>query len=383
MGGSRGRRLPMKICLATNQFASPFSGVGTYARALARGLVSAGMDVTVLCPADQVGRAPDLAFIPVSQRRWPSSHARWFILSHSFSRHLGKMPGFDIVHFLDAREALFYCGVGPTVVGTVHDYYFSSPRLFWQERAHYPDWVQRLCYATLVRALEPRAYRKARFLIMNSEATRQRISATYRSAETRSKTIHIGLEFDTVEPSTGERQDAVLFVGGNPYRKGLPRLMRAVIQLRRRWPRLELWVVGTSLPSPLRRLASRLLAQNALKVQPAVSVETLGERYQTARVFALPGRTEAFGLVFLEAMAHDCPVIGPEDGGAQEIIIDGQTGFLVPADRDDLLLLRLSQYLTDRSLCQEMAARAREQLPRFSSETMVRETRVLYETLLS
>ena len=372
----------MKICLVTNQYASPYSGVGTYARSLTRGFVSAGIDVTIVCPRDQTASDSDVTFITVPQRRGPGSHARWLTLSYAFSQCLGRSPAFDIIHFLDAREALFYRGAGPVVVGTVHDYYFSSPRLFWQERLHYPDWMQRFCYATAVRALEPRSYHKTDFLIMNSEATRKRISAAYRLPKTKSETIYIGLAFDTVQPSFGGRQDAILFVGGNPYRKGLHRLIRATTHLRQRWPSLELWVVGTSLPHSLRKNASVLLTNNALKVYSMAEAETLRELYRAARVFALPGLTEAFGLVFLEAMAHGCPVIGPQDGGAQEIIIDGTTGFLVPADRDDLLLHRLSQYLTDSVLCQEIASRARERLARFSPDHMVRETLACYQTLV-
>jgi glycosyltransferase involved in cell wall biosynthesis len=303
-------------------------------------------------------------------------------MAYDASRSLAALPSFDIVHFLDAREALFYRGGGRAMVGTVHDYYFSSPSLFWQQRAHYPDWMQRLCYATLVRALEPRAYRKANFLIMNSAATRQRISDTYRLAAEKSKTIYIGLEFETFDPTPCERRDAVLFVGGNPHRKGLHRLVRAVAYLRKRWPSLELWVVGTSLSRSLSKAASPLIAEGALKIFPVVSAETLKELYRSAQVFALPGLTEAFGLVFLEAMAHDCPVIGPEDGGAGEIIIDGKTGFLVSSDRDDLLLLRLSQYLTDSVLCREITEAARDRLRQFSPESMIQDTLSCYGRLL-
>jgi spore coat protein SA len=265
----------------------------------------------------------------------------------------------------------------------VHDYYFSSPLYFWKEREFYPDWIQRLCYATMVRALEPRAYRRARFLIMNSEATRQRITTAYSLAEAKCKTIYIGLRFDSAEKSSRARRDAILFVGGNPYRKGLPRLIQAVHELRKRWPSLELWVVGTSLPRSLGEAGERLVAEHALKVYPVLTVESLGGLYRTARVFALPAFTEAFGLVFLEAMAYDCPVIGPADGGAQEIIIHGKTGFLVPGKRDDLLLLRLSQYLSDEALCHQFAGAARKRLALFSPVTTARDTLACYETVVS
>jgi len=367
----------MRVCLVTNQFASPFSGVGTYAKALASGLVSSNVDVTVLCPSDQRDNSKRISFIPMKGRPKVGSHARWLELSVAMRRCLGKNPPFDIVHFLDAREALAYGGHGPTVVGTVHDYYFTRPWDFWKQRNFYPDdWWRRLAYSLLVHLLEPRAYSRAQTLITNSEATKTRISAAYGIPSSRSKTVYIGIHQpgSSTIPPIEERESAVLFVGGNLYRKGLPRLMKSVSELRLKYRDLELWVVGSSLPDTLQILSDRLKLGKSLKIFQSLESDELAHLYRRASVFALPGVTEAFGLVFLEAMSLGCPVIAPEDGGAGEIIENGKTGFLISSSEDDLLSTRLTELLSEPILHHRIGHAGRNRSKTFSPERMVAET---------
>ncbi len=54
-------------------------------------------------------------------------------------------------------------------------------------------------------------------------------------------------------------------------------------------------------------------------------------------LFALPSWDEAFGVVYLEALACGVPVVAADDGGAPEIVTDGADGYLVPP-RDDAAL---------------------------------------------
>lgn len=83
--------------------------------------------------------------------------------------------------------------------------------------------------------------------------------------------------------------------------------------------------------------------------------------YERAAVFAMPSRREGFGLVYLEAMAARLPCIGSVHDAAGEIIVDGQTGYLVSQDDGPTLAARLIQLLGDAALRARMgeAGRAR------------------------
>ena len=76
--------------------------------------------------------------------------------------------------------------------------------------------------------------------------------------------------------------------------------------------------------------------------------------YRRAAVFAMPSRGEGFGIVYLEAMAEQLPCIGSVEDAASEVIVDGETGFLVPQTDREALTDRLVRLLTDDSLRRQM-----------------------------
>ena len=76
----------------------------------------------------------------------------------------------------------------------------------------------------------------------------------------------------------------------------------------------------------------------------------------------VPSRhSESFGLVALEAMQAGCPVVATRTGGLAEIVVDGETGYLVPVDDLGALADRILALLKDRALAMRMgeAGRAR------------------------
>jgi glycosyltransferase involved in cell wall biosynthesis len=75
---------------------------------------------------------------------------------------------------------------------------------------------------------------------------------------------------------------------------------------------------------------------------------------------SVEGGFEAFGLVFLEAGAANCPVVGVTDSGAEDAITDGENGFLLPREDIEGLADGLGRLLSDADLSREMGARGRQ-----------------------
>lgn len=78
-------------------------------------------------------------------------------------------------------------------------------------------------------------------------------------------------------------------------------------------------------------------------------------------IFCLPSHNEAFGMVFVEAMAAGLPVVAYRAGGVPEIVVHGETGLLAEREDVDALAAHLQQLLADAELAQRMgiAGRAR------------------------
>ena len=100
-------------------------------------------------------------------------------------------------------------------------------------------------------------------------------------------------------------------------------------------------------------------------------------------LFVLPSINEGFGVVLLEAMAMKCPVVATNVGGVPEVVLDGETGILVPP-RDPVQLARgIIRLLKDRSLAFQLVECGYHRLDAcFDIRETVSKTEHLYKELL-
>jgi phosphatidylinositol alpha-1,6-mannosyltransferase len=95
--------------------------------------------------------------------------------------------------------------------------------------------------------------------------------------------------------------------------------------------------------------------------------------YRQAAVFAMPSRSEGFGLVYLEAMSHGLPCIAALDDAAAEVVEDGETGYLVRQGDREALTDRLVRLLTDAPLRRQLGGAGRRRVhERFSYDRFAR-----------
>jgi N-acetyl-alpha-D-glucosaminyl L-malate synthase BshA len=80
--------------------------------------------------------------------------------------------------------------------------------------------------------------------------------------------------------------------------------------------------------------------------------------YQASDVFLMPSASESFGLAALEAMACGLPVVAADVGGLPEVVVDGETGFLVPVGDVAVMADRVRRLLDDDALHARMSAAA-------------------------
>jgi len=138
--------------------------------------------------------------------------------------------------------------------------------------------------------------------------------------------------------------------------KGTIHLIDAMPAVIHQFPDTVLLIIGSGPEKEtLVNRAHELGLENQIHFPGVVDNEDLPSYYHAADVFVLPsinksGKTEALGVVLLEAMASGCPVIGSNVGGIPDIIIDGVNGFLVPEQRPDILAELIVQLFSDDEL---------------------------------
>jgi glycosyltransferase involved in cell wall biosynthesis len=380
------------ICLISQQFGEVKSGIGVYTRNVARRLLEDGHTVTLVCPRERVSRdLPGIDLVGVSGKKTGSSHIRWLVLSWRFGRAVRELlhhRRFHMIHFTDAREALFCPDSGIPLVGNMNDYYFAAtPISPWEFRSDYVDWPVRWTYYRIVRLLERRALGKLAAIICNSRHTREVLKRAYRIEEQRLPVIYKSIDLNQYHFRSGPAQGrgrCVLFIGGNVQRKGLPTVIRAAPIVLERFPGTVFSVVGDNQNlGAMKRLCSRFGVRERFQFWGWQSQDQIQDHYRRATVFAMPSLIEAFGVVFLEAMASGVPVIGGDTGGTRELIQDGINGFLIaPRDHRDLAKKILCLF-EDEKTRRRMIDNGRQTVGRYTVETMVQATYDLYQRLLS
>ncbi len=93
-------------------------------------------------------------------------------------------------------------------------------------------------------------------------------------------------------------------------------------------------------------------------------------------------RRESFGMVLVEAMAAGIPVVANDLGGMREVVVDGETGFLVQQGDASALAARIDALIADSALHERMGAAGRNRvLERFDIATRIEDYHRLYEDL--
>jgi glycosyltransferase involved in cell wall biosynthesis len=107
------------------------------------------------------------------------------------------------------------------------------------------------------------------------------------------------------------------------------------------------------------------------------------ELYSNCAVFACPSVYEPFGIINLEAMACERPVVASSVGGIPEVVVPGKTGLLVPPADPRALADALNCILRDRAMARAMGLAGRRRVEEhFSWTSIAAKTRRMYEELL-
>jgi glycogen synthase len=198
-----------------------------------------------------------------------------------------------------------------------------------------------------------------------------------------------------------EKKPFLLFVGRITRQKGIVHLVRAIQFMN---PGFQI-VLCAGAPDT-REIAEEMKAAvdqarkkraDVIWIEEMVDKKTVIELYSQAAVFCCPSIYEPFGIINLEAMACETAVVATAVGGIKEVVVDGETGFLVPLEqmkespfdpvnperfaRD--IATRVNQLMADAPLREKFGRAGRKRAEeKFSWSAIAAETKELYESLV-
>ena len=333
----------MKIALFTNEFPpNIYGGAGVHIDFLSQELAKLGQ-IEVRCFGDQKVALENMNVVGITSSLTKmedpnNTHIKMF---HNLSKNVEMAqatPDTDIIH--------------------CHTWYSHLAGIFTREllqvpliltthslETHRPWKVEQLGNGYfLSRWIEQSAYKLADGIIAVSEQMKEDVIEAYGVAKEKVTVIHNGIDPEFYKPTFDNSLleeygidpniPFVLFVGRITRQKGISQLIAAAKHFNKNSQIVlcagapdtkEIALETEALIADLRKerdgviLISEMLPREKIKVL-----------YSHARVFACPSLYEPFGIINLEAMACETPVVGSHVGGIPEIIVEGATGFLVP-----------------------------------------------------
>jgi starch synthase len=192
----------------------------------------------------------------------------------------------------------------------------------------------------------------------------------------------------------------VLFVGRITRQKGVTHLVDAIRYLP---PNTQVVLCAGAPDTPEISVELQSKVEEARKFNPRVvwidkmlSKQEAIQLYSHATVFCCPSVYEPFGIINLEAMACKAAVVASSTGGIKEVVMDGETGYLVPFDQDPAtsfptdperfardLAEKLSELLADPAKCRRFGEAGRKRAEaKFSWTSISDQTIDLYQSLI-
>ncbi len=191
----------------------------------------------------------------------------------------------------------------------------------------------------LMKKLYPQISKKLRVIHNGIDTTLWRSQLLRFTEEERNE---IKIELFKAKPDTL----IVLCVAELHERKGQAYLINAIPEIVKRFPNLKFVFAGEgNNRENLEKLIKKLRVENHTILLG--KMPNIYKIYKSSDIFVLPSLREAFGLVNVEAMLTPLPVIGTIAGGIPEIIVDKETGILVPSKNSKAIenaLLKLIKY---------------------------------------
>ncbi|PEN12782.1 glycogen synthase [Longibacter salinarum] len=341
----------MKIVILTNEYPpNVYGGAGVHVEYLTRELAKLDgreHEIEVLCFGDQDVEDQNLKVRGVKPDfELPHQDDRHAKFLDTMARDLimaGSIADADIVHGHTWYSHLAGCLAkqltGAKLVLTTHS---LEPHRPWKVEQlgtayHASSWVERT------------AYENADGIIAVSGAMNEDVRSLYDVSEDSVRTIYNGIDVGQYSPTPDEEvlkqydidpdQPYVLFVGRITRQKGILHLVRAIhhmdsgvqVVLCAGAPDTE------DIGKEMEALVDEVKAETDNRIVwlaemlPRADVITL---YTHAAVFVCPSVYEPFGIINLEAMACHTPVVASAVGGIPEIIVDDETGILVPFETE-------------------------------------------------
>ncbi len=229
----------------------------------------------------------------------------------------------------------------------------------------------------------------------NTQHTREIVLRICGPYDGKAVVLHPGVDASRFKPAPADPavrdrlgwtgRHVVLTVGALQKRKGQDMMIRALPEIRRRFPDVLYAMVGEGWEKPyLEGLVAEHQVSDLVQFRGIPNDAELIQCYQQCDLFVLANRQvdwdiEGFGIVLIEAQGCGKPVIAGASGGTFETLEPGRTGELIPCETPDDLARVVSEFLADPERRHRFGARGRQHVvERFDWTVLARQAETFF-----
>ena len=379
----------MKLLLINNEFPPIGGGGSTVTKYAIQYLTRAGHDVTLITsqyknlPKREMIDGATVIRIP-TVRRYKDFCSVWELIIFGFSALIYSFF-YTLRHEVDFIQAYFALPAGfvawilSYVRGIRYAVYFGGSDIPNANPSRYKN------VYPLITPLLKMIWRRAEFRTVCS----QELVRLGKQADPTSEFICIpnGVETNRFKPIHRPESPKVkiLFIGRLIPRKGFQRVVQSLPRVRQlaKHP-FEVEVVGTgSHQLVLDELAEKLGVSDIIRYVGLVPYDQLEKSYQYADIFVLTSLSEGMPSVILEAMGCGLPIVASDVGGNNEIVFEGDNGFLIAEGEAEKIADRLAELINNKELRQRMGSRSRELALQFDWRNIMSRYDTLYREIVT
>lgn len=381
----------MKTAFITSEYPHPkvghAAGIATSIKNLALALVRQGVQVTVFVyqqAEDTVINDKGIEVHLIKQKRF--GLFTWFFYRKHIQNYVNrtiKEKQIDIVEAPDWTGITAFMRFRVPLVIRFHgsDAYFCK---LDQRKQKFKNFM-----------FEKLALKKASAFIAPTAYAGKETRKIFNLDKKKIKTIHYGLQLEYFNNPAPEnyQKNTILYIGTIIRKKGVLELAQIFNQVVAKNPHARLILIGGDAPDIKTGQASTFqLMQGLFSAEAKNQVNYLGkipyaqvcEEIKQAQVCTFPSFAETLGMVTIEAMALQKPVVNTSIGWAQELIDDGVNGYLVHPSDIHLFAEKILDLLNDESRCLTMGKAARQKVEQcFDIEKLALANLEYYQTVLS
>ena len=361
-------------------------GLGTSIKNLVTALVTQNIKVSVFVygqPKQEIFEENGITFHFISNQKY--RFAKWFFYRKYIEKYINKVVDAEKINLIEAPDwtgiTAFMKFKVPLVI-RFHgsDTYFCHLENRKQKLKNF--WFEKLALQQAIAFVAPTKFAGE-------------LSAKLFKIDSRKvTTIHYGLALHQFENTTPEKFEngLLLYIGTIIRKKGVLELPAIFHEVRKQFPNANLVFIGAdSGDIQTNNTSTWSLVEHLIPAEDKSNVQFLGkisyaevqEYIKKAHVCVFPTFAETLGMVTIESMALQKPVVNSNIGWANELLIDEESGFLVHPTNHKLFADRILQLLESEDLTKKIGQKANERVvAKFDIDKKVLENISFYKKIL-